>query len=335
MADFRDTLLLCFSKGLAREPSPGERWLFLNADLLPAEAREFVPMLACEQGFRPIFLALRKAGLDVLPSRSGETGFAGALMHVTRSRQLNERLLARAHDSVSEGGAIVVAGSNDDGAKSLRKYVQRHCGAVESLSKHHAIGFVLQRGAGPNPFPLPPNPPRGAFEVAPGMFSADGPDEGSRILAEHFDGRICGRVADLGAGWGYLGTRLLSQSPEVAELHCFEADHASLEAARINLAASEGDRRILFDWLDVTSEPLPAGFDWVVMNPPFHTTRAAEPALGNAFIAAAASALGPGGRLLMVANRNLPYEHALGSAFGTHTMLAESRGYKVIEARKG
>jgi 16S rRNA (guanine1207-N2)-methyltransferase len=291
-------------------------------------------MLACEQGFRPRYLALRKAGLDVLPSRSGETGFSGALMLVTRSRQLNERLLARAHDSVAEGGAIVVAGSNDDGAKSLRKYVQRHCGAVESLSKHHAIGFVLQRATGANPFPVPPNPPRGAFEIAPGMFSADGPDEGSRILAEHFDGRIRGRVADLGAGWGFLGTQLLSRCPDVAELHAIEADHASLEAARINLAPFAGDRQILFDWLDVTSEPLPSGFDWVVMNPPFHTTRAAEPTLGNGFIAAAASALRPGGRLLMVANRNLPYERALGAAFATFNALSETGGYKVIEARK-
>jgi 16S rRNA (guanine1207-N2)-methyltransferase len=334
MADFRDTLLLCFSKGLAREPAAGERWLFLNADLLPDEGRELSPMLACEQGFRPVFLALRKAGLDVSPSRSGESGFAGALMLVTRSRQRNELLLRRAYDSVVPGGVIVVAGNNDDGAKSLRKFVQRHCGAVESLSKHHAIGFVLQRGTGANPFPVPPNPQRGAFEIAPGMFSADGPDEGSRILADHFEGRVRGRVADLGTGWGYLGTQLLSRCPEVVELHCIEADHASLEAARTNLAALEGDRRILFDWLDVISEPLPSGFDWVVMNPPFHNDRAAEPALGAAFIAAAAGTLKPGGRLLMVANRNLPYEQALAAAFAGVETLSETHGFKVIEARK-
>ena len=334
MADVRDTLLLCISKGLAPEPAPEERWLFLNASPLPAEGRELAPMLACEQGFRPDFLALRKGGFDVQPSRTGEAGFSGALMLVTRSRQLNERLLASAYDSVAPGGTIVVAGSNDDGAKSLRKYVQRHCGAVESLSKHHAIGFVLRRNEGANPFPAPARPPRGAFEIAPGMFSADGPDEGSRLLADHFDGRIRGRVADFGAGWGYLGTQLLSRCPDIRELHSIEADHASLEAARINLEPFRANAALSFDWLDVRTETLPSGFDWVVMNPPFHVGRAAEPALGAAFIAAAAKALKPGGRLLMVANRNLPYEEALSAAFATSATLAEAHGFKVIEARR-
>lgn len=334
MADVRDTLLLCFSKGLAPEPAPGERWLFLNACPLPAEGQALVPLLSCEQGFRPVFLALRNANFDVQPSRASEAGFSGALMLVTRSRLFNERLLSSAYDSVAPGGAIVVAGSNDDGAKSLRKYVQRHCGAVESLSKHHAIGFVLHRGPGANPFPVPPNPPRGAFEIAPGMFSADGPDEGSRLLADHFDGRIGGRVADFGAGWGYLGTQLLSRSDDVRELHCVEADHASLEAARINLEPFRDNAALSFDWLDVRSEALPSSFDWIVMNPPFHAGRAAEPALGVAFIAAAAKALKPGGRLLMVANRNLPYEEALSADFARSATLAEDRGYKIIEARK-
>ncbi len=45
------------------------------------------------------------------------------LVLVSSSRQLNEVMLSRAWDSVTPGGAIIVAGDNHDGAKSLRKYV--------------------------------------------------------------------------------------------------------------------------------------------------------------------------------------------------------------------
>jgi len=334
MADARDTLLLCFEKGLVRHPEPSAGWLFLNAQSLPPGGRALLPLLACEQGFRPTYLELARAAYSVAPDRKGEIGLAGALILMSRSRQLNELLLARAWESVRQGGAIVVAGDNHDGAKSLRKFVARHCGEVESLSKHHAIGFVLVRSGESNPFPPTAKPRRNAFEIAPGMFSADGPDEGSKLLATHLDGRIAGRVADFGAGWGYLGTQLLVACPGIAQLDCIEADHAALQAARTNLAPFSGNCPIAFHWLDLVSETPPGSWHWVVMNPPFHQGRAATPALGASFIAAAARALGPGGRLLMVANRNLPYEAVLQQDFAEFQVLAETGGFKVIEARK-
>ena len=73
---------------------------------------------------------------------------------------------------------------------------------------------------------------------------------------------------------------------------------------------------------------------FVVMNPPFHDGGAEDRSLGAAFIAAAARALKPGGRLLMVANRHLPYEAPLREAFGKVALLAETGGYKVHEARR-
>jgi 16S rRNA (guanine1207-N2)-methyltransferase len=68
------------------------------------------------------------------------------------------------------------------------------------------------------------------------------------------------------------------------------------------------------------------------MNPPFHAGRASEPDIGKAFVRAASSALKPGGRLLMVANRKLPYEHTLAQAFRRVLPVADQDGFKVIEA---
>lgn len=60
------------------------------------------------------------------------------------------------------------------------------------------------------------------------------------------------------------------------------------------------------------------------MNPPFHEGRVTDVSLGQSFIAAAASRLKPGGRLLMVANRQLPYELTLKGLFKTVTLLEEA-----------
>ncbi len=52
-----------------------------------------------------------------------------------------------------------------------------------------------------------------------------------------------------------------------------------------------------------------------------------------AFIAAAARILKPGGRLLMVANRQLPYEAALTARFRQWERLHEDGFYKVVMAQ--
>jgi len=332
MSDQRDTLLLAFDRGLADPPAQDRRWLFLNAALLPVQGAALKPHLDCEQGFRPAFTALRNAGYDVEPAHSDGGGHAGAVVLAGRSRALNEANVARAWKSVAPGGVILVAGDNHDGIKSLRKWAAKWAGVEDGLVKHHAAVFSIRRDEREQPLYVAPQPRKGAWQVAPGMFSADGPDAGSQMLAAHFDGRIAGSVADFGAGWGWLGVQLLEKCPAVVSLDSIEADWLSLEAARENLAGKREDVALAFHWLDLTGEKPGRRYDWIVMNPPFHNGRAAEPALGIAFIEAASAALAPGGRLLMVANRQLPYEEALRAGFSRFESLEEAGGFKVIEA---
>jgi 16S rRNA (guanine1207-N2)-methyltransferase len=75
-------------------------------------------------------------------------------------------------------------------------------------------------------------------------------------------------------------------------------------------------------------------YDAIVMNPPFHTGRAAEPGLGQALIAAAARALRKGGTLLMVANRQLPYEADLVKHFARVEKLAQEETFKIFRAAR-
>jgi 16S rRNA (guanine1207-N2)-methyltransferase len=163
------------------------------------------------------------------------------------------------------------------------------------------------------------------FITAPGMFSSEKIDNGSALLAPYLEG-LKGRVADLGAGWGWLAAQALGS--DVSEMVLFEAEHLALEAAKRNLT----DPRVRFEWADVLALPKQLPFDVVISNPPFHQSRTAEPALGVGFILAAAKLLKPKGRLLMVANRQLPYERALNGAFRKVNMLAQTNGFKLFEA---
>jgi len=70
------------------------------------------------------------------------------------------------------------------------------------------------------------------------------------------------------------------------------------------------------------------------MNPPFHEAQAAEPGLGQAFIRSAAAALRPGGELLLVANRGLPYEPVLKEAFRESGEVCRNARFKVLQARR-
>ncbi|MDH3262800.1 MAG: class I SAM-dependent methyltransferase, partial [Paracoccaceae bacterium] len=165
------------------------------------------------------------------------------------------------------------------------------------------------------------------FLVPPGGFSADEVDPGSAALATALPPRLPSRVADFGAGWGYLSAAVLKREG-VEEVHLVEAGHAALEAARESIR----DPRARFHWADATRFKPDERFGAVVMNPPFHTGRAADPGLGRAFIAAAARALLPSGVLYLVANRHLPYERTLAEQFREVAELPAPAAYKIYRA---
>ncbi|MEM1317751.1 MAG: methyltransferase [Pseudomonadota bacterium] len=318
MADARDTLLLPFEQG--HLPAPGGDWLFLEARTLPGAAHTDV---VCEQGHRGFHLDLQRAGYDSAPRRDG-TDFAGSLVLANRNRIANERNLARAWNATADGGLIVFAGDTKSSVKALRKWAGQRAEIGGSMSKHHAVVFWLVKHG--DDWPLPEGSAvKHNYHVAPGMFSARDIDKGSALLAEQFPGKLHGRVADFGAGWGYLSAK--AKESGATDISLYETDHAALEAAKINVPDA-----VAYNWCDLTREGPKGPFDTIIMNPPFHTDRAAEPALGAAFIEAAAKALPQGGRLLMVANTRLPYEAVIRQHFRRFQLLVERDGFKVLEA---
>lgn len=328
--DFRDTLLLAFEKELITAPAPGEKWLVLNGRVLPSDPFNGADVVF-EQGFRPEYLALERAGFNVIPSLGEIDGkLDHAIVFASRVRSVNEANFLRALERVAPGGTVIVAGDKTSGIAPLRKWAADRASLIDSYSKHHAVVFWCVPGGQGSTAPA-----RAKTSANTGpVFSSDGPDKGSALLASFFDKRIKGKVADFGAGTGYLVEQMLANCPAIESIDLMEAEWSALEQAKTLLAASSVPLEYL--WIDITSELRKKPYEWIVMNPPFHHglhgERRTDPELGKRFIQQAASTLIQGGRLLMVANRNLPYEDTLNAAFRKVTKLADENGYKVFEA---
>ncbi|WP_274626207.1 class I SAM-dependent methyltransferase [Arvimicrobium flavum] len=337
------TLLHPFEADVLETPGDDARVLFLGAEPGFVLPDGFGGKLTLVQGFRPHFSALVKAGHDVSQTVSGEC-FTAALVLCGRHRGLNELRVADALERTGPGALIVVAGGKEDGVASLRKRLSGSFAVEGSLSKYHGVALWLRRPADPQPAIEALRAENGSvlvegrFTAAPGMFSHDRVDAGSKLLAQHLPAELAGKVADFCAGWGYLAVEVAERCRKVKSLDLYEADFASLEAARANLGAalagSPAAPTAGFYWHDLVVEPVAERYDAIVMNPPFHTGRAAEPGLGQALIGAAARALKPGGQLLVVANRQLPYEASLSGAFSAVQKLAEDQGFKVLRAKR-
>ncbi len=254
--------------------------------------------------------------------------YAAAIVCLPRSREAARALIAQAAAEVAPGGWIAVDGQKTDGIDTALKDL---CGRVdlsESLSKAHGKLASFQAGADLSDWRATPHQVEG-FQTLPGIFSADGPDPGSILLAAALPAKLGGKIADLGAGWGFLAAEILKR-PGVKKLDLVEAEADALDCARVNVA----DPRARFHWADATSWRPETLLDAVVMNPPFHTGRAADPALGAAFIRAARRMLAPDGSLWLVANRHLPYDAVLSDCFLEVRDVAGGSGFRVIQAIK-
>jgi 16S rRNA (guanine1207-N2)-methyltransferase len=327
-----DRLALAVETGALALPERGDV-LVLRA--VPSDFLDLVPpgRLRCVQTFRPLHDALAAAGRRVATQAEGPA--AMVVVNLTRSRPESLGNVALGLGLLAPGGRLVVAGARTDGIDGVAKAVGAALPVAGSFAKAHGRVLWLD-----HPEPLPeaveawaraaaPTANAEGFVAGPGMFSPEHADPGSRWLAEALGGRLAGRVADLGAGWGWLARAALERNPGIVEMDLHEAELLALEAARANVP----DARARFHWSDVARLGKGAGpCDAVIMNPPFHQGRAAEPDLGAGFIAAAARVLKPQGRLTMVANRQLPYEAPLDAAFRRWTKLGEAGGYKLLEA---
>lgn len=317
-------LALAFPEG-----HPDGRFLVIGArasdDLSPLDPAATV----IQQGHVADHQALARRGWQVVTDPADQAD--GALVILPRAKPLARARIADAAACLSAGAPLWIDGQKTDGVDSILRDLRGLAEIGEVYSKAHGKIFRLTV---PDDGAWLPDDWRGrAREVAPGfvtrpgVFSADGVDPGSALLAHHFPDRMPTRLVDLGAGWGWLSAQALAR-PGIEVLHLVEADHDALQSARDNIA----DPRARFHWADARDFTLPEPVNGVIMNPPFHDGRDADPRLGAAFIASAARLLTGAGRLWMVANRHLPYEQVLAGQFAQVREIGGDNRFKIIEA---
>jgi 16S rRNA (guanine1207-N2)-methyltransferase len=324
-----ETLMLVFAAGM---PVPS-RALFIGAQ--PHPALQDWPEVLGWQPSKPLATAWENAGFP--RSEDLPTGqWPVVLVLPGKSRDETFAWFAAARDRLAPGGQLVVAMPNTAGAARFEKELQRATGNITSLQKNKCRAFhatLEQPDEAVFQVWRTLNSPRliSGFTVQPGIFSWDHIDPGSQLLAHHLPAHLHGTVADLGAGWGFLSDAVLTRCPQIQQLHLFEADARALTCARLNLRLHP--QEIHYHWHDVTTG-LPGLYDTILMNPPFHTGQATDVDLGRTFLKVAIAALRRGGKLLLVANRQLPYEAVLETSGVNWRKTAEDKTYKLLFAEK-
>jgi 16S rRNA (guanine1207-N2)-methyltransferase len=354
---------------------PPKNTLFLRARAC-AELREFSNLI-CVQGFKPLSDELMAwnyavhATLEEALAAEGAQRFDQILLLPARQRTETRAQLAHAALHLAEGGTLIAAQLNDEGARSLQSDCEALFGVVRWQSKFKSrVIFCTPARAGdasagdrqldrelaqawlaadaPTPIVgghvvclgkqangegvLPWQNLKLEFISRPGVFAWDRIDVGSALLAQHLPRDFAGYGADLGCGFGFLAAHILAHSPGVVGMDCYEADSRALELARRNLAPLATSAERQFFWHDVQRGLLRKDYDFIVSNPPFHTSRADQVALGMRFLKAAAAALRPQGQFYLVANQHLAYEATLSQDFSHVDVLATEQGFKVLKA---
>lgn len=250
----------------------------------------------------------------------------------TRERRHDIALALRA---LRPGAPLVIVAAKDKGGARLAKELAAFGVDVTDQPRHHhrictgvrpqvllGIEEALTEGALRFHAEL-------GFASQPGLFSWDRVDAGTAALLAVLP-RLSGRVGDFGCGFGVLSKAVLA-CDAVVSVTGFDIDRRALAAAHENIQ----DERFSTVWIDLAAHGAGgAGFDAVVMNPPFHHAGIEEQGLGRALIARAAEALRPGGDLWLTANRHLPYEAVLKARFKTMRLVSEAHGFKVYQATR-
>lgn len=280
------------------------------------------------EGMAQHHAALQARGYQVETDADQLPSFDIAVVTLPRSREAARARIALAASKLSPGGAIWIDGQKTDGIEAVLKEIRAFSDIAELHSKAHGkIARLSDPTAIPAEWAGASYTPALGFTTKAGVFSAEAVDPGSAALAAALPEKLPTRIVDLGAGWGWLSAQILKH-PGVDILHLVEADHTALECAKANI----DDPRAQFHWADARSFKLPEPVNGVIMNPPFHSGRAADPSLGIAFIRAAASLLTGAGKLWMVANRHLPYEAELSRHFADVSEIGGDNRFKILAA---
>jgi len=277
------------------------------------------------------------------------------LIRLPTDRVSTALIIDEAFHTLAIGGQCFLAGANDEGAKPAARLLDACFGNVQVEAQRAGHRLLVARKVADEPTASwtpspwqdvqhrlrvdgPMDPTTGAPLAVwsrPGVFSWEHADEATTLLADCLDVAPGESVVDLGCGAGALGV-LAAKRNGGAPVLLLDADSEALRCARwtaesASVLAPEGAVQVrASDVASAATERVHV----VVTNPPFHVGKATNLQVPQAFIDEAHAQLLPGGRLLLVANRTLPYERLMAERFGNARTLHDGRRFKVLAARR-
>ncbi|MCD6520180.1 MAG: class I SAM-dependent methyltransferase [Anaerolineae bacterium] len=166
----------------------------------------------------------------------------------------------------------------------------------------------------------------------PGIFSWQHLDPGTRLLLEHLSVRPDESILDVGCGYGVIGMYAAKQALQ-GHADLVDIDVLACDCARRGLIANriKNAQVIWEDALELLEEER---YSLIVSNPPFHIGHRVDLQMAQTFISRAHRALLPRGRLILVANRFLPYDKLLHRHFPSVDIPVQTPQYRVFTARR-
>ena len=286
-----------------------------------------------------------------LPS-SDDTAYDVVLMVLPKGRHFARLLLLDVHRALRIGGRLYLAGPNKGGIKSVIRDGATLFGSVEVLAYKGGNRVALLRktrdlaeadlpeayrepGLSKDTFRRFDIEVRGehyAVCTRPGVFSWRRLDAGTALLLDVLQVNVDDVVLDIGCGYGIIGMHAARHAIKGRTI-MVDVDWLACECARASLALNGLEAEVLLG--DGLAAVAGRRFTLVVSNPPFHSGHQVDLDVVEAFVQGAYAALEAHGRLVIVANRFLPYNRLIAQSFGSCETLLQTPQYHVLGAEKG
>lgn len=265
-----------------------------------------------------------------------------------KAKQQGMMMLENWLDLLQSNQSLFLIGENRSGIKSISKPLKERGIQLSKVdSARHCVLYRVQLESAVQPFELSDwykeyqiaydgsaqevSASKLSIMSLPGVFSHGSLDLGTRILLDSLPTKIKGkRFADIGCGSGIISAYLARQYPE-AQMTASDINALALASTQKTAEVNQLDNlsAIPSDGLSVYER---RSLDLIITNPPFHEGLNTEYEVTLSLLREAPKHLAIGGQLILVANQFLDYESTLKQGFRTVKSLAETQGFKVLQA---